>query len=133
MIRALCEAILGSVIILAVAYGFLVSSVPHAEAGEGCRGQIVWATWYGKESCQRSPCKTATGRHFDGSQILVAHRSLPFGTKLRISYAGRSIVAPVEDRGPAAWTGNTVDLSRAVAVKLGMISAGRVKVCVERL
>jgi rare lipoprotein A len=128
VIRALCEAIVGSVIILAVAYGFLVSSVPHAEAGEGCRGQLLRASWYGQESGSR----TADGTYFDGSQLLVAHKTLPFGTRLRLTYRGRSIVVPVRDRGPFI-AGRALDMSEAVAEALGAKQAGVVTLCAQRL
>src|SRR5690242_7791364 len=86
-----------------------------AIAGE-CRGQWVRASWYGAESGNR----TASGLHFTGREWLVAHKSLPFHTKLRLSYRGRAVTVPVEDRGPYI-AGRTLDLSRAVAAKLGTL------------
>src|SRR5690606_24435233 len=73
---------------LAVALLFLASPVLSAEC--------VLASWYGAESGNR----TANGERFDGSSMTAAHRSLPFGTKLRVSYRGKSVEVRVNDRGP---------------------------------
>jgi rare lipoprotein A len=120
---ALLQA-LGALAVLAftAAAAFYAIPTPAAE----CRGQLVHASWYGAESGNR----TASGLHFDGSQLLIAHRTLPLHTRVRVSYRGRSIVVPVEDRGPAKWTGKTVDLSHAVARRIGFKSG---KVCLEVL
>lgn len=93
-----------------------------------CRGQIVKASWYGRESGNR----TASGMAFNGRQFIVAHKSLPFGTKLRLTYKGRSVVVPVEDRGPYI-KGRTLDLAEVVAERLGTKKAGVVSLCMERL
>lgn len=63
----------------------------------------------------------------------VAHRTLPFGTRLRISYMGRSVEAIVNDRGPALWTHREIDVSRGVARALGIMVVGVAVVDVERL
>lgn len=112
-------------LIIAVASVFLVPV--RAFAGE-CPGQIVRVSWYGAESGNR----TASGMRFDGSQMIAAHRSLPFGTRVRFTYRGKSVTVPVEDRGPYV-AGRSYDLSRAAAAKLGMITVGVARVCVERL
>ena len=87
------------------------------------------ASWYGTESGNR----TASGERFTGADMTAAHRSLPFGTRLRVTYRGRNVVVRVNDRGPAAWTHRVLDLSRAAAVKLGMIQAGVGRVCIEKI
>ncbi len=79
---------------------------------------MVKASWYGAESGN----KTATGHPFNGKQWLVAHRTFPFGTKLRLTYNGRSVVVSVLDRGPYI-RGRTLDLSAAVARRLGTIGS----------
>lgn len=90
-------------------------------------------SFYGKETCVRGKrCQTADGTDFDGTQLLVAHRTLPFGTMVRFTYRGRSVTVPVRDRGPFI-ADRTFDLSRAAAAKLGMIEAGVAVVCVERV
>ena len=54
------------------------------------------ASFYGSESGSR----TASGQRFNQSAMTAAHRSLPFGTKLRVTHGGRSVVVTVNDRGP---------------------------------
>ena len=105
----------------------LFAFLPYAHAGE-CRGQLVRASWYGAESGR----KTASGGYFDGRQWLVAHRTLPLGTRLRLTYEGRSVVVPVLDRGPYV-AGRDLDLSHAVAAALGTTRApeGAPLVCME--
>lgn len=82
------------------------------------------ASWYGSESGSR----TANGERFDGTGMTAAHRSLPFGTILRVTdqATGRSVVVRVNDRGPFV-RGRILDLSRAAAHKLGV--EGLTSVC----
>lgn len=117
-------ACIGPLVILLVAALFLINTV---RAGEACHGKMVKASWYGSESGNR----TASGLAFNGRQMIVAHRTLPFHTRVRVTYRGRSVEALVEDRGPAKWTHRDVDLSHAVASRIGMISAGVASVCLE--
>lgn len=104
--------------------GLLIWTVP-AHAGEATCGR---ASYYGTESGNR----TANGEAFDGTSMTSAHRTLPFGTKLRVTYRGKSVVVRVNDRGPYV-SGRFLDLSKAAAARLGMIDAGVALVCVERL
>ncbi len=62
----------------------------------------------------------------------AAHRSLAFGTKLKVTNRnnGRSVVVRVNDRGPFI-RGRVLDLSRAAAQNIGMVSSGTAKVCYE--
>jgi rare lipoprotein A len=130
----------GTVIILGIAFWVVMGTVPQAQAASCWETRV---SWYGRETCQGRPpgrgkgkCQTASGVPFDGSQWLIAHRSLPFHTKLRVTYNGSSVTAPVEDRGPFHRDkhGNYdrgADLSYAVAKALGLIHAGvgTVRVC----
>ncbi len=126
MIRALLLASSGAGAILLAAFLVLAAlPVRHATAAE-CAGTMVRASWYGAESGSR----TASGLRFTGREWLVAHRTLPFGTLLRLSYGGRSVTVPVEDRGPYV-AGRTLDLSAAVARALGTMPAGVAWVCME--
>ncbi len=65
--------------------------------------------------------------------MTAAHRTLPFGTKLRVTNErnGRSVVVRINDRGPFA-RGRILDLSKAAAAKLGFIRAGHTRVCLEK-
>jgi rare lipoprotein A len=58
---------------------------------------------------------------------------LPLGTRLLLSHGGRSVVVRVNDRGPAAWTGRSLDVSRGAATALGLIQSGTGKVNVTVL
>lgn len=124
---------IGAIIIVAAAWFATIYAIPAHAAG--CR--MVEASIYGKETCKFNPdprCPTASGiLHFDGSQLIVAHRSLPFHTKVRVTFRGKSITVPVEDRGPAKWTGRTIDLSKATAHRIGFDQVGIGKVCMEVL
>jgi rare lipoprotein A len=68
------------------------------------------------------------------SDLTAAHRSLPFGTRIKVTNRrnGKSVVVRVNDRGPFV-RGRVVDLSRGAAKKIGMISSGHVPVCLSRL
>src|SRR5215831_17261172 len=71
--------------------------------------------WQGKE--------TANGEHYNSEGLTAAHKTLPFGTRLRVSYKGKSVVVRVNDRGPFI-KGRQLDLSRGAARQLGMLGAG---------
>lgn len=90
--------------------------------------ECVIASHYGAESGKR----TANGEAFDGTGMTAAHKTLPFGTRLRVTYRGRAVVVRVNDRGPYV-RGRSLDLSTAAARKLGMVRAGVAKVCITRL
>lgn len=70
--------------------------------------------------------RTASGERFDPSGMTAAHRSLPFGTRLRVTdpSTGRSVVVRVNDRGPF-HKGRILDLSEAAARELGIVRRGR--------
>jgi rare lipoprotein A len=79
------------------------------------------ASFYGNESGS----KTASGQRFNENAMTCAHRSLPFGTKLRVTHSGRSVVVTVNDRGPFV-RGRVLDLSTAAARALGIDGLGTV-------
>jgi len=84
--------------------------------------QLGKASYYGPEFTGR---KMANGRRFDPRSTSVAHRTLPFGTKVLVTHLGngRSAMATVEDRGPFV-AGRIIDLSPRLAEHLGMIAQG---------
>ncbi|WP_213773918.1 septal ring lytic transglycosylase RlpA family protein [Bradyrhizobium sp. dw_78] len=86
------------------------------------------ASYYGNESGSR----TASGERFNQSAMTCAHRSLPFGTKLRVTHGGRSVVVTVNDRGPFV-RGRVLDLSTAAARAIGLTAAGVGRVTAEVL
>ena len=72
---------------------------------------------------------TANGEKFDTHQLTAAHRTLPFGTQLRVTNVatGRSVTVRVNDRGPFV-RGRVVDVSYSAAQTLGMLGRGVAKV-----
>lgn len=66
---------------------------------------------------------TANGERFNQWGLTAAHRTLPFGTKLRVCFSGCAVVR-VNDRGPARWTGRSLDLSRGAASAVGLVRRG---------
>ena len=89
------------------------------------------ASYYGRKFHGR---RTASGERFDMNAMTAAHRSLPFGTKVRVTNAsnGRSVVVRINDRGPFT-RGRTIDLSHSAAEQIGMISRGHGQVELEIL
>ena len=84
------------------------------------------ASYYGNESGSR----TASGQRMNASAMTCAHRSLPFGTKLRVSHRGQSVVVTVNDRGPFI-RGRVLDLSTGAARAIGLTGAGVGRVTAE--
>jgi len=87
------------------------------------------ASYYGGEFEGR---KTASGAIYRGRRMTCAHRTLPFGTVLRVTdvETRKSVVVEVNDRGPYAKD-RLVDLSMAAARELGMVKRGLARVTVE--
>ena len=81
------------------------------------------ASFYGHES------QTASGEKFIARELTAAHRTLPFGTRVRVTNvaSGRSVTVRVNDRGPFV-PGRIVDVSYFAAETLGMIGRGVAKV-----
>jgi rare lipoprotein A len=96
-------------------------------------GQIVRASWYG--GGERLNRRTSTGEIFHPMGHTAAHRTLPLGTMLRVSAlaTGLSTIVRVNDRGPAAYTGRALDLSRGAALALGIVGTGDSRVAIEVL
>src|SRR6476469_3391194 len=84
------------------------------------------ASYYGNESGSR----TASGARFNQNAMTCAHRSLPFGTKLRVTHGGQSVVVTVNDRGPFI-RGRVLDLSTGAARAIGLTRAGVGRVTAE--
>ena len=78
--------------------------------------------------------KTASGRAYDDSEPTAAHRTLPFGTRVKVTNLenGRSVVVTITDRGPFR-KGRVIDVSKAAARDLGFLREGVTRVRVEVL
>jgi peptidoglycan lytic transglycosylase len=76
--------------------------------------------------------KTANGERFYPNELTAAHRTLPFGTRLRVTdlATGQSVTVRINDRGPYV-AGRTVDLSQGAAESLGIVNRGIAKVKVD--
>jgi rare lipoprotein A len=112
---------LGLGLLLAGGLGWLPSAAATASDG--------LASYYGSGFQGR---RTASGQRFDNRAMTAAHRTLRFGTKVRVTHArnGRDVIVTVNDRGPFV-RGRVIDLSRAAAKQLGMLGAGVVPVGLE--
>jgi rare lipoprotein A len=76
--------------------------------------------------------KTASGERYDHDALTAAHKTLPFGTRVRVDYRGKFLVLRINDRGPYA-PGRILDVSGRAAKDLGLVSAGhgKARVCVD--
>lgn len=77
------------------------------------------ASFYGNESGNQ----TASGERFNENAMTAAHRSLPFGTRLRVHHRGKSVVVRINDRGPFI-KGRVLDLSKGAARAIGLTASG---------
>jgi rare lipoprotein A len=89
-------------------------------------GNCGKASWYALTS------RTASGERMNASLLTAAHRSLKFGTKLRVvnKHNGKSVIVRINDRGPFI-RGRVLDISKAAAQNIGMVSSGVGSVCYE--
>jgi rare lipoprotein A len=99
------------------------SITPFSGSGRSFSGM---ASFYGNESGSR----TASGQRFNQNAMTAAHRSLPFGTKLRVTHGGQSVVVTINDRGPFV-RGRVLDLSTGAARAIGLTGAGVGRVVAE--
>src|SRR5262245_8498050 len=97
------------------------SAKPAADTRNAAQGMASYYRFDGK--------RTANGETFDGAELTAAHRTLPFGTKLRVTNVatGQSVTVRVNDRGPFI-PGRVVDVSHSAAQALGMTQQGVAKV-----
>lgn len=96
------------------AAALIFTNVPAAYASK------MVASWYDcakPGECSKSKT-TASGKKFNPNALTAAHKSLPFGTRLKVTYKGRSVIVVINDRGPYV-KGRHLDLSRAAARKIG--------------
>lgn len=122
---------------LAVAVGVLLTTLGACsmQGGPAVRpgrlADTVVASWYGEEFHGRP---TSSGEVYDMYGLTAAHRTLPFGTKLRVTHPrnGRSVVVEINDRGPFV-RGRDLDLSYGAAAELGMVVEGVAEVRIRRL
>jgi rare lipoprotein A len=112
-----------------LALAVLAITLPFGAARASVQEGLV--SWYGAQFHDRP---TASGELFDVNAMTMAHPSLPFGTRVRVTNLrnGRSVVVRVNDRGP--FVGSRIaDLSEAAASSLGMRSRGVARARIEIL
>ena len=102
-----------------------VSTIPHAPSTV----MHGYASWYGEAQ------QTASGERFDKHAMTAAHRTLPLGTRVRVTNTknGRSVDVRINDRGPFGKATRIIDLSEGAARVLHMIDDGVAPVELEVL
>ena len=107
-----------------------ISTIEPAAPATTSLGSGV-ASYYGRQFHGR---RTANGERFDMHAMTAAHRTLPFGSRVRVTNPsnGSSVVVRINDRGPFTG-GRTIDLSRAAATEIGLIRRGHGSVELELL
>ena len=105
-----------------------------AEEARAERGTVIAsgiASYYGRELAGRP---TASGERFNPEGMTAAHRTLPLGTRIRVTNPanGRSVVVRVNDRGPFI-RGRILDLSHGAARAIGLVQRGHGRIEIERL
>jgi rare lipoprotein A len=100
-------------------------AVENSEIGSGM------ASYYGRELAGN---RTASGERFDPAQLTAAHRTLPFGSLVRVTNTanGDSVVVRINDRGPFSH-GRVIDVSHAAAREIGMHRSGTARVTLALL
>jgi rare lipoprotein A len=113
-----------------VAYGG-PAKTNHVKTKQVKSTQVGWASWYGQPHQGR---KTASGERFSRQQLTAAHRSLPLGTKVKVTNlrTKQQVVVTINDRGPYGGGTRIIDLSKAAAKRVGLLERGteRVEVAV---
>ena len=102
----------------------------HPARAEMVQGPLIGhASWYGEEFARRP---TASGERYDPSKLTGAHRTLPLGSKVRVTNLlnGRSVMVTINDRGPY-MPRREIDLSYGAARVLGMVRRGVARVRIE--
>ena len=108
----------------AVDVSALPAPQPDASEPEGQAVGAGLASWYGAELAGH---RTASGERFNPSDLTAAHRTLPLGSRVRVTYQSESVVVRINDRGPFAGH-RVIDLSKAAAERIGLRRAGSGKV-----
>jgi rare lipoprotein A len=89
------------------------------------------ASYYGNELAGN---RTASGERFNPRALTAAHRTLPLGTKIRVTNKanGKSVIVRINDRGPFVKS-RLIDVSYAAAQQISMIRSGHARVRLERI
>jgi rare lipoprotein A len=109
----------------------VLAGCAHAPAARQTPAAVGLASWYG---ARHAGHRTASGERFDPDALTAAHRTLPFGSRVRVTNVenGRSVVVRINDRGPFA-EGRVIDLSEAAARAIGITESGLARVRLDVL
>ena len=120
------ERLLILFVAIALAAACAGRKAPTTAAAAKPRTETGLASWYGKVHQGK---RTASGERFDMHDLTAAHRTLPFGSIVRVTNLenGKSVKVRINDRGPFR-DGRIIDLSQAAAQKLGMVQRGTARV-----
>lgn len=126
----ICVMVVMLVVVVACAHSKRVTEIPATAEQKGYAAEGL-ASWYGPGFKGR---KTASGKRFNPKLMTAAHRTLPFGTRLKVTNLAneKTVEVVVNDRGPFI-KGRIIDLSQGAAKKLGFAGAGVVKVQIEQI
>ena len=126
LVAMLAGLVLAAVLLALPAPGSLRASYDDEVPAWMQSGRV---SWYGPGFHGR---RTANGEIFDTNELTMAHRSLAFGSRVRVTNLdnGRSIVVRVNDRGPYV-RGRIADLSHAAASQLGFVEDGIIQARIE--
>jgi len=102
------------------------SAIPLADIVEETEIDGGMASYYGNELAGN---RTANGERFDPGELTAAHRTLPFGSMVRVTNmsTGDSVIVRINDRGPFS-RGRVIDVSHAAAREIGMQRSGTARV-----
>lgn len=116
---------------LFLALGLAIGCAKRMEPFREGSAEVGYASWYGDQFHGR---KTASGERYDMYQLTAAHRTAPFGTKVRVWNLEneRSVLVRINDRGPFV-RGRIIDLSLGAAREIGLVGTGTAKVRLEFL
>lgn len=130
--RLTAEVAQGRIILLVLGFLFLflMGHVPvpaKVPTTQPHKNECGGASWYGPGFNGK---KAASGERFDQNAMTAAHKTLPFGTIVKVvdQRTGKSVQVRINDRGPYI-DGRIIDLSHEAARRLGMLQAGTAKVC----
>lgn len=126
-----CNVTLGLACAALLLLGAACSAGARPAVRPGRTATVMVASWYGPKYHGR---RTASGVVFDMNKLTAAHKTLPFGTRLRVTYpvSHRSVVVEINDRGPFI-AGRDLDLSFGAAKAIGMVEQGVARVRIQRL
>jgi rare lipoprotein A len=119
LLTTLVSVLLGCMLLMAACTGGAASQSTGASSGTTQRGE---ASYYADKFEGR---QTANGEMYTHRKRTAAHRTLPFGTRVRVTRldTGAEVVVRINDRGPFK-RGRIIDLSRSAAQAIGLIAAG---------